>query len=1283
MENVASQDNNANSCFGAGSVAGAVIGTFLTTVLLSAVAALLYKQWRRHKGKHLVLVTDPEIVEDAYAFDNPCFKDATPAMGRIAERAISMGTPQDTPAKDSTRWSTPWTSLGLGSTNRNDKRRTLDDSCLGPKATRVSVVSLRSRDFTGLGFNVCGNMREGIFVKDLLHRGPASESGRIHPGDRIASVKISFRNMVYEDALTILSYASPYDVELEVESGGTGSKPTTLLKKTVGPSPTRICHPLYRSQSIPELSQAHKSSAKRLFIADPNESVGSNYSTMNSTLKSSKSTPGSHTLERRHDEAKNNHHKFGIKVLPALDGTVHRIENQNEHNTNLERRHSKRMDVEKYMASPTVNSVSVMDGEGGRVRSENVETPENLRNCLKSGNKKGSDTIGKDVPDNPEKTTNGETIAIPSEVPAEVHNAAMAARRNRKNSSELLNSPKILLPETNEPTEDPKSPPKNKRKAPAPPKSTGNEPDVVTPVKKIVSASISHDPEKEDAIDSIADYTESLNEYVNKVRETTDDAEARRARLESHVVHRRNSESDTDSEVQNSFTTIELNPADITIHRTPVPEVNDNDEDEDEEDDVYRKAASLGDLSKYENKTSTPLERAQSLDMTDTGSKKRKAPLPPEDINESTEDLTKLDQMDTFDRRKLKKSNEWGTLEDVLWTKDEEGEEERPMKPRTRKKSNSTLERSKSAVEIKMKEEILSPVVNERLNVVEPSKGEDADTSIELYNLPLSKRLTQEFIHAERMFNPDEDNSLARIVNDGTVVKSPTLEEMELDFRQAKPLPNEEDEGEDEDDEERAVVVLDENDYESPVNEDFSRALRYFEMHSSRSPTGSNEPTKVNLTRLDEWREENARMANGTLLLYTGKRPVVEEPITKLLVDRKCRGCDEKYAQHDHNCGGSTAGGGRSMESGKDRRHHQETQERNNRQSIPEEKSFDSVHSSSTKDLSVGRSSTPTHSKVYSKSETEISKLQESKPTNEFNVDNRENSISTFHAHRSKFEEKSEQRGDRYSPVKSKSPTEPSFFDTHFAKRGIGITSNKELERDDDEEEEEDEYEFGSNVTVNSKNLSSPNNDRHNISNVSVSSGENSEDSGLVRESIDYNPQESENRPPLPSTPMPNSPQKMTYITEIKVSANRDNVHDFDSESDDTNTVTGNNGEPRKLTHHEITVTSNGKSTSGKKPPVPPRRSDITKMTKDDKSEKHVVYVSEYKSTTGKDSQLADSSNIMEEKQSEGGNKKFEHWIFLGDGNNKDQNRWGNGSSQPQSVTNIVLSSGDDKMIHQ
>ena len=51
------------------------------------------------------------------------------------------------------------------------------------EAERVSV-QLRGHDFTGLGFNVAGNMRDGICIKDLLNRGPAFESGKIAPGKR-------------------------------------------------------------------------------------------------------------------------------------------------------------------------------------------------------------------------------------------------------------------------------------------------------------------------------------------------------------------------------------------------------------------------------------------------------------------------------------------------------------------------------------------------------------------------------------------------------------------------------------------------------------------------------------------------------------------------------------------------------------------------------------------------------------------------------------------------------------------------------------------------------------------------------------------------------------------------------------------------------------------------------------------------------------------------------------------------------------------------------------------
>ncbi|XP_008555013.1 dentin sialophosphoprotein [Microplitis demolitor] len=1140
---MAEETDQGSLCYGPGSIAGAVIGTFLITILIFAVVVFLYRQWRKHKGNHLVLVTDPEIVEDAYAFDNPCFKDATPAQNRHIDRPLSIISTTETPAKDSTKWSSPWSSLGLGSGNKLDKRKTLDDSCLGPNATRISVISLRSRDFTGLGFNVCGNMREGIFVKDLLHRGPASESGRIHPGDRIASVKISFRSMVYEDALTILSYASPYDVELEVESGGTSSRPTTLLKKTVGPTPSRICHPLYRSQSIPEFSRADKNSAKRLFIADPNESLGSNYSTMNSTLKSSKSTPGSHTLERRHEESKgNNHHfKFGIKVLPVLDGTVHRIENQNEHNTNLERHNSRKTDVDKNIIN--AKNIDVIDNKTVKDGKVTVERIQQRDNYLPKG-ESGIDATDSKLINQNDKLSS-ETVVIPSEVPAEVHNAAIAARRNRKSSAELLNSPKITFTESSSDLEDNKSPQKSKRKAPAPPGSPMK--DTGSPVKYENSSASKHDREDiDDKIESITDYTESLNDYVVKVRDTGSDNQVRQPRLKERSSERRSSESDTDNEAQDSFTTIELNPADITIHHTPIPHIA----DDDDTDDGYRKAASLGDLSKYEAKSSSTLERAQSLDMTDTSLRKRKTPLPPEDITESTEDLSKLDDIDTFDRRKLKKSSEWGTLEDAIWNKMDSDDTE--IKPKIRKKSSGTLERSKSAVEIKLKEGMTSSYATQ---VMDNNK----DCSIELYNLPLSKRLTRDFIYAERSFNPDEDNSLARIVNNGEVIKNPSLDEIELDFRQAKPFTAEQDDD---------IPVIDDDNYDeadvnSPaVSESFGKALRFFDLHASERPAK------------EEFKTDLDKKTNGDVndsSMYAGMKEVNEEPMKKKIINTRCPYCDGDE-KHEKNC------------------------------------SF--------------------HSHLVS-ADTDIT----------------DSTLSGRIADEEKYYKAIEDQIEKVSDVKMKSAI-------------------------DNDEDIDDGCDIGSSVTVNSK-TQSPGNDRHNVSNVSVSSGENSEDSGLVGESGEFNQRETDIKPNISNSPLnQDSPRKMTYITEIKVSPSREIIRD---NSEDVESSRDNKP---ALLKGEVTVTSNGKSMPGRKPPVPPRRSDASKALKDKSNDKQVVYVSEYKT---QNKNIIESTDKLDSNSTAG--KKIDHWIYLAD--NKEQNPWGNGSSQPQSVTNIFVASGDEKIFQQ
>lgn len=925
--------------------------------------------------------------------------------------------------------------------------------------------------------------------------------------------------MVYEDALTILSYASPYDVKLEVENGGIGSKPTTLLKKSVGPSAARICHPLYRSQSIPELSQS-KSIAKRLFIVDPNESMNSNYSTMNSTLKSSKSISNSQTFEKSHDESKSNHHKFGIKVLPSLDGTVHRIENQNEHNTNLERRHSKKLGTEKHL--PNINKTSLFGDKKEEVQRQQTSQVSQIT----KGKNEIFESRNIDILNKSGKVIDT-SIHVPSEVPTEVHNAAMAARRNRKNSSELLNSPKNI--ESIE-AEDSKNQQKNKRKAPLPPKS--NNYDVESPKKDSSSTKI-YDLKKEDEINSITDYKDSLSDYIKKVRETEKVDSCVEEKEETLIIDGRHSESDTDSEIQNSFTTIELNSADITIHRTPVPETNN---DEDEEDDVYRKAASLGDLSKYECKTSTTLERAQSLDMTDTGTKKRKAPLPPEDINESTEDLTKLDQIDTFDRRLLKKSNEWGNLEDVVWRKKLDSED-KLKKSNIRKKSNGSLERSKSAVEIKLK--------NEDSESKEENLAND-ETSIELYNLPLSKRLTEEFIHTERMFNPDEDNSLIRIVNDGNVIKSPTLEEVELQFKRETSLPS--------DFNDDSIIPNEQfsDDDEKVLNKNFGKALKHFETCTQKQQLS--DCSKHNLFRSKNWKEDNLLTTND-IISYTDNK-VDEEPMTKINIKRGCHACDE-------NC---------------------------NRHETCKKKSF-----------STKRSSTPIPLQDYS------SNSIEGNGSDSITINDTEESNSMTHTYRSIFKDK--ESTNEKSSINSKSPSKRFF-------------NNQRINRENDEDE--DEYEFGSGVTINNKSLFDRE-DRRNINNISVSSGENSEDSGLVGESMDYNSQDFDNRPPLPNTPMPH---KMTYITEIKLSANKGKFQEDDNENNETDSTMENKG--KKSVQNEI-KTSNGKTSSNKKPPVPPRKTDITKYNKKESTEKQVIYVSEYKSNESKESDDSDTNHEIKQ----------------------------------------------------
>ncbi|KAJ8925061.1 hypothetical protein NQ315_001232 [Exocentrus adspersus] len=551
---VGAQEPQPASCYGPGSIASSVILTFLFTALLLGAG---YFFWRRYKQKkeHLILETDPEKGKGEYAFDNPGFKDASllPVSKPLENNKLE---------NSKSKWN-QWSPLSA-LTTKSEKRKTVDDTAL--EANEVKVVALRSHDFTGLGFNICGNMKEGIFIKDILHRGPAFESGKLNPGDRINSVTISFEHMVYEDALTILSYASPYEVMIEAKGGkyihtapGQGGQPS---------------HPVYRSSSCVDLYHVEKSSKKKLFGDDYAGSLSSNYSSLQksksnmTTLerKDSKSpnlvhanakkalskhlTPEQlktqleqriladhqHNLKNKDaspqkvdaetQKAENKHHKFGIRVLPfEQQQKSPKIVEQNENNANIEK-------TSESVAVPiSVDEVDDSKKQAPPVQKRGKPQEETF------GSFERSSLNGSGI----KRDENG----IPQEIPNHMFNAAVAARKNRRNSVE----------------EDESKTPKRKGKAPSPPSEMKT---------------------------SKANFDEIR--LINEDEENTVTTNKKEQDVEAKEVKDYNSDSDVETDNQSSVNTIELNSSDITIHQT---------EDEERQN---RKTASTGDLTKIQKK---------------------------------------------------------------------------------------------------------------------------------------------------------------------------------------------------------------------------------------------------------------------------------------------------------------------------------------------------------------------------------------------------------------------------------------------------------------------------------------------------------------------------------------------------------------------------------------------------------------------------------------------------------------------------------------------------------
>ncbi|XP_033734432.1 uncharacterized protein LOC117323364 [Pecten maximus] len=249
-------------------VVASVFSTLAVVFLVLGIIAFLV--WRRRRGlssppgtpskkNHLQEVRDVPSPEGGVS--NPAFSDIDVSL---AEEGVSYvqckeykGSPvkQKLPQTNGGKDKKTWASLPMGDIpglQRNGSVGSLDDGLMSMDP-EVTSVWLQSQDFIGLGFNIAGSMRDGIFVSQVHNRGPAIESGKFKVGDRIRSVTISFDNMVFEDALTILSYASPYPVKVTLQKEQQHQKNRRLSDHS-----TRLTHPLYRSQSVDTLLKINK-----------------------------------------------------------------------------------------------------------------------------------------------------------------------------------------------------------------------------------------------------------------------------------------------------------------------------------------------------------------------------------------------------------------------------------------------------------------------------------------------------------------------------------------------------------------------------------------------------------------------------------------------------------------------------------------------------------------------------------------------------------------------------------------------------------------------------------------------------------------------------------------------------------------------------------------------------------------------------------------------------------------------------------------------------------------
>ncbi|CAF2408670.1 unnamed protein product [Rotaria sp. Silwood2] len=235
------------SCLSNGALAGSIIGTLIMSMFIGFLTWLIYLRPKLKELNFIRLQDKQKVANKQHHHHHhamPLSSNSNYKQQNLFPLLDHNDTQLPLDVTDHKFGTFPFrqsqTSSVNGHYNRIDWLNRISSSFRSVNIDRdfeMIDIALLDPTFSGLNFSITGNMRAGIFVKEIVDKGILQESikpnssEQLRTGDRIMALTVCFESIVYEDALTILSYASPYPVILRVQRPSNHTKISETIEK--------------------------------------------------------------------------------------------------------------------------------------------------------------------------------------------------------------------------------------------------------------------------------------------------------------------------------------------------------------------------------------------------------------------------------------------------------------------------------------------------------------------------------------------------------------------------------------------------------------------------------------------------------------------------------------------------------------------------------------------------------------------------------------------------------------------------------------------------------------------------------------------------------------------------------------------------------------------------------------------------------------------------------------------------------------------------------------------